>query len=335
MLGRIIVALASICLTAAPAAAQQVREVRTGFEDAAIPPEFVICHRPENRIEITSTRARSGRNSLSLVIEEGPLFRAPPDMAVGWAPSAVSCLLADQTDLYRSDDVQRAELWENKAYAPMFGQEAWYGFSMWVEGGSAPYGDFNRVVLGQWKASYEGVGLDYSPFLAQRLTGGFYHITLDVDAARHPDDGSAPKTCRLLLAFAAGPPSSIEKELALDRPVICETRLRDRGSELAPAHPVEIERTAYLPRPFDRWTDLVFRVKGGPNGIVQVWADGVLVATARGWIGHEAAIGTRQYFKFGPYRDPAANKFLAHLDNLARGNSRSYVDSAGSHWLSR
>lgn len=335
MLGRMIVALASLCLLAAPASGQQIREVRTGFEQATIPADFVICHRPENRIEITSKRARSGRSSLSLMIEKAPLFREAPGTAVGWTPSAASCLLADQPGLFRGDDSERAELWENKSYAPMFGQEAWYGFSMWVEGGSAPYGDFNRVVLGQWKASYNGIGLDYSPFVAQRLTGGFYHITLDVDAAPRGDDEAAPKTCRLLLAFAAGPPSSIEAELPLDRPVICETRLLDRGSEIAPAHPIEIERDAYLPRPFDRWTDLIFRIKGGPNGIVQVWADGVLVATARGWIGHEQAIGTRQYFKFGPYRDPAANPFLAHLDNLARGKSRSYVDPAGTHWLDR
>jgi hypothetical protein len=44
-------------------------------------------------------------------------------------------------------------------------------------GASAPYGDFNRLVAGQWKSK-----TDDSPFLAQRFTGGFFHITLDVDA---------------------------------------------------------------------------------------------------------------------------------------------------------
>lgn len=330
MLVKVAIALALAAMPVAGAVAQSVDEVRAGFEESVIPPEFVICDRPENSIEISEDKARSGQRSLSLVINKTPLFPDAPTLAMfGWSPSAVSCLLADQLDLYRSDDVERAELWENKALSPMFGQEAWYGFSMWIDRASAPYGDFNRVVLGQWKANYgSDAPTDYSPFLAQRVTGGFYHITLDVDARQRAGDDGQPKTCRILLAFTSGPPSSIEPELDLDRPVACETRLQQGSFDLVPAEPIRIEREAYLPGPFDRWIDLVFRVKGGEDGIVQVWADGALVATATGWIGHREAVGTRQYFKFGPYRDPAPNPFLAYLDNLARGNSKDDVDPA-------
>jgi hypothetical protein len=139
------------------------------------------------------------------------------------------------------------------------------------------------------------------------------------------DDGE-PKTCRILLAFMDGPPSSVDRSLDLKRPVQCETRNQRGNLDLVPAERIQIDREAYLPRPFNRWTDLIFRVKGGLNGIVQVWADGVLIASARGWIGHKAAIGSNQYFKFGPYRDPAPNPFIVYLDNLARGNSKDYVD---------
>ncbi len=309
--------------------AQAVDEVRTGFENSLIPPQFVKCDRPENLITISSDRPRSGSKSLSLVIQKTPLFPSAPTVAaLRWSPSPQSCLMADKLELYRSDDAERAELWESKESAPDFGQEAWYGFSMWIDGGSAPYGDFNRVVLGQWKASYDDDDeVDYSPFLSQRLTGGFYHITLDVDARRRTnDDDGKLETCRLLLAFAGGPPSPMDPELDLERPVQCEARLEHQDLELAPVEAVQIERYAYLPRPFDRWTDLIFRVKAGEDGIVQVWADGVLVAAARGWIGHKAGLGTRQYFKFGPYRDPAPYGFVAYLDNLARGNSKAFVD---------
>jgi Polysaccharide lyase len=328
MLGRLTSALTILVFLCSSAAAQAVDEVRTGFEDSVIPPQFVKCDRPENTIAISSKEARRGSKSLSLVINETPLF---PETATvtsfRWSPSPASCLSADKADLYRSDDVERAELWENKEFAPRFGEEAWYGFSMWIDSSSVPYGDLHRVVLGQWKANHASdPKVDYSPFLAQRLTGGFYHITLDVDAKARTNDDGEPKTCRILLAFMSGPPSSADPELDLKRPLQCETRHQHSNLDLIPADPIQIDREAYLPRPFNRWTDLIFRVRGGKDGIVQVWANGVLIATARGWIGHKAAVGSKQYFKFGPYRDPAPNPFVVYLDNLARGDSKDYVD---------
>jgi Polysaccharide lyase len=328
MLGRLTSAFAILAILFSGAAAHAVDEVRTGFEDSVIPPQFVKCDRPENTIAISSKEARSGRKSLSLIIYKTPLFGQAANMSLfRWAPSPASCLLTDKADLYRSDDVERAELWENKDDAPKFGEEAWYGFSMWIDGLSASFGDLHRVVLGQWKANYTSDSkIDYSPFLAQRLTGGFYHITLDVDARARMNDDGEPKTCRILLAFMDGPPSSVDRSLDLKRPVQCERRNQRGNLDLVPAKRIQIDREAYLPCPFNRWTDLIFRVKGGLNGIVQVWADGVLIASARGWIGHKAAIGSNQYFKFGPYRDPAPNPFIVYLDNLARGNSKDYVD---------
>ena len=55
------------------------------------------------------------------------------------------------------------------------------------------------------------------------------------------------------------------------------------------------------------WIDLIFHIKGGENGIVEVWANGPLTAQASGWIGYEGIDlpADIQYFKVGPYRDPA------------------------------
>lgn len=326
MWARIPPAAAIFSFALLPLAAQAVDEVKINFDDGVIPKQFVQCNRPENSIEISADQAQSGIKSLKLAIKQTPLFDSDK-FVLAWEPSPVSCLVAHQEGLYRNDDAERAELWENKDYAPNFGDDAWYGFSMWIDNASVPYGDFNRAVLGQWKANYDkNSPIDYSPFLSQRFTGGFYHITLDVDARQESNDDGEPKTCKILLAFMDGQPSPVESQLQLDRPAICETRLEHQNYNLVPIEKIEIERNAYLPRPFGRWTDIIFHVKGGKDGLVQVWADGTLIVTAKGWIGHKAGVGKKQYFKFGPYRDPAANGFVVYLDNLGRGNSQEFVD---------
>jgi hypothetical protein len=160
------------------------------------------------------------------------------------------------------------------------------------------------------------------------LTGGFFHITLDVDAKLAGYADGQARGCKVLLAFSAKAPSDFESPVPLARPIQCETRLQWPSNELVPAENLTIKRERYLPEPFNRWTDLVFRVKGGPEGIVQVWADGQLIATAEGWIGHKSGIDRRQYVKFGSYRDPAGYEMVMYFDNLARGASYDYVDPA-------
>jgi Polysaccharide lyase len=294
--------------------------LREGFEGSQTHFAFVPCQRPENDIFITADRARTGSRSLMLSIQPIPLFeRQGAAFTEGLNPER--CLLYEQEDLYWNDDAERAELWENKNRSPKFGDEFFYGFSMWVDDGGAPYGDFNRVVVSQWKATE-----DDSPFLAQRLTGGFYHISLDVDATAGSTGRSAPDTCKVLLAFTAKQPSPSEEALELDRPPQCELRLQNPDHSVRVENELEVKRLAYLPEPFDRWTDLVFRVKGGENGIVQLWADGALIATATGFIGHAAGTNQKQYFKIGPYRDPAGYGITLYIDNLSRGRSFEEVD---------
>ena len=102
MLRRLAFALTIVAGYAPGAAAHGVAEVRTGFEDATIPPAFVICHRPENEIIISDERARHGERSLELNIHETPLFSKEPPLAmVEWSPSPVSCLMADKLALYQ------------------------------------------------------------------------------------------------------------------------------------------------------------------------------------------------------------------------------------------
>ncbi len=305
---------------------------KEGFEgqdlERDINPRFKICHRPENRFRLSSAKARFGKQSLELTI-------APPQTMVArqmWDLNPKNCLLESQEASYESDKLERAEIWEDKDENPRFGmgeEPLFYGFSMWIDGKDARKDDFNRLVLGQWKAGCEGI-CNLSPFLGQRLTGGFYHITLDVDAYSETAGRQEGKTCKVLLAFTGEKPALFDGKLPLDRLPQCESRLQYpplAENELKPVDQITIKRERYLPDPFGRWTDLVFKVDAGrKDGVIQVWADGKLIATASGWLGHHVSVGTKQYFKFGPYRDVAAYGVTVYLDNLARGASYNDVD---------
>jgi hypothetical protein len=313
--------VAAVCLLVAQPCIAGADSVREGFEGSDINPAFEPCHRPENDISSTADRARSGSHSLRLSVKPTPLFERRKGVSFTKKLNPALCLVIESEAMYWNDGVERAELWEDKSESPLFGDEIYYGFSIWIDEASAPYGDFNRLVAGQWKAK-----TDDSPFLAQRFTGGFFHITLDVDADPSSKGRLAPETCKVLLAFGSRPPSPSEQALALNRPAQCELRLQDANNSVTLANELTIERGAYLPRPFGRWTDMVFRIKGGQDGIVQVWADGKLIATATGFIGHTAGLGQVQYFKIGPYRDPAGYEVAFYVDNLSRGQSFEDVD---------
>lgn len=308
----------TICLGQAAGAEEILRERFEG----KLHPAFVPCLRPEGAIAVSSEVARSGRQSLRLTIEATPFGTA------SWSPRPTSCLINGRENEYESDATERAELWESFDFGPRFGDDLYYGFSMWIGRDSAPAGEPTRLVIGQWKAP-----IDDSPFLAQRFTGGSFHVTLDVDAIETHAETGLPLGCKILLAFdaahlASATPGATPQPVTLDHPARCEPRVNATKAPPVIAHPVKIERFAFLPSPFDRWTDLVYRVRGGPDGVVEIWADGTLIARASGWIGHAGAAGQVQYFKFGPYRDPASHETSVFLDNLARGRSFAAVDPA-------
>jgi len=305
-------AIALLIAGGTSAEAKSLRPVRETFEAVAYADSFVPCDRPEGQISLSSEQVRDGSQSLKLRIRE-PVFGTAT-----WVPKATSCLVAGRYAEYTPDEKERAEIWESFDLGPSFGDDVYYGFSMWIDRASAPLGDDTRLVIGQWKAP-----IDDSPFVAQRFTGGLYHVTLDVDSKERDPVTSKPYGCKLLLAFENDMAKA--QSLTLDSPLHCETK-SGGPSDLTPAHAIKLERFDYLPAPFARWTDLVFHVKGGPDGIVELWADGKLIARATGFVGHDGAMGLPQYFKFGPYRDPASFATTVYLDNLARGDSFAAVD---------
>ena len=146
--------------------------------------------------------------------------------------------------------------------------------------------DGNRLVIGQWHQSMPG-----SPFLAQRFRNGLFHITLQ--------DGR----CRIWLAWQIGAQAK-----------------KRRGCRIA------VQRFAELPPSDSGWIDMVYRIRPDPNGngLVEVWANGRRIARATGVIGYDGM--RQQFFKFGPYRDPAAYPMTVYLDNFRRGASFAQVD---------
>lgn len=148
--------------------------------------------------------------------------------------------------------------------------------------------DGNRIIIGQWHHSGPG-----SPFVAQRFRDGVFHITVQ--------DGA----CRLRIAWQAG---------GRDR------RRRDCR--------VEVERFAELPPSDSGWIDMVYHIRADPrgDGLVEVWANGRKVVRAKGAIGYENM--TRQFFKFGPYRDAVDYPTTVYFDNFRRGASYAQVDPA-------
>ena len=81
--------------------------VKEGFEGSTIARAFVPCARPENNIAITRNRARSGKQSLALIIARQPLFAQT--VRSDWSLNPASCLIPSEELRYWSDDSERAE----------------------------------------------------------------------------------------------------------------------------------------------------------------------------------------------------------------------------------
>ena len=104
---------------------------------------------------------------------------------------------------------------------------------MWIDRSSAPQGDDTRLVIGQWKAP-----IDDSPFIAQRFTGGYFHVTLDVDSDRTDPATGRPYGCKLVLAFERA--LAEKQSLTLQSAPACEAR-QDAPTDLQPAKAIAIQ----------------------------------------------------------------------------------------------
>jgi hypothetical protein len=228
-------------------------------------------------------------------------------------PRALALVIGPE-DRGCGEDCQRNEIRESSNYRSVFGEECWYAFRFRIEGDIPAVGS-HRWVIGQWKQQN---GL--SPFLAQRLDNGVFHIT--VESGRQ----------RVLLAKAEGDPQQVARALIggdLSAFRFLTDRYRFSGErQLA----LELGDDPILPDPKNNWVDMMYRVRGGfdGTGVIEVWANRRFIVRATGPIGAEGAEGPGQYFKFGQYRKLVPGTSTIWIDNFRRGPKREDVEKAPS-----
>lgn len=92
--------------------------------------------------------------------------------------AAIRISMPAQGNVANCDSCQRAEVRLGQQHQPKYGDEAWYAFSFKVSGDIPRVGKTSNTI-----AQFKAPG-DTSPFLAQRLDNGVFHITVEDDGVR-------------------------------------------------------------------------------------------------------------------------------------------------------
>jgi len=276
--------------------------VHDDFSLAQISPKnWFVCRRPENVMRVIALPG-GGRAARLVAHAVKPKRMELHEFLLRERHGA--CI--DRDGRYTPDGDQRAEIWEKRELAQPFGSETWIRFDFMVV--SPPAGAaVPRLVIGQLKA--DG---DHSPVLAQRFSQRNFMVTLgqdNDDPERHPDD----KDCRVVVAHDASLRRGGENSVGQNpREVV---HAPSRGCK----RDITVDSRELLPSPFDRWVRMTYRIRPGiENGLLEVWADGKLIAKAAGRIGYRDGVGGVQYFKFGPYADRAPYDLKALLARYRR-----------------
>ena len=313
------------------------RDIHEDFRTLPLDANWFVCKRAENSF-IREPRGPGAGSALRLDVRP----RSPVTAAVAFMAHPECTLDADREEKY-----ERAEIWEKDCDFEPFGTEVWQSFMLRMDATARPVAD--RLVAGQWKegmrvsepdcvsamlpggqenamADNTRIRLGSSPFVAQRFEQRQFSITLEQDD--HTAAQSAPENqCRVQIAVDANRPLDRMEILAhgadrtKDKTVFVPIQRVASGglTPLAEAlaasclRDLSIERFAALPNPFGAWVSMKLHIiaNASDTGLVEVWADGALIARAKGRIGslppggRDAATLPRavQYFKFGPYRN--------------------------------
>ncbi len=220
------------------------------------------------------------------------------------------------------DRSERAEVWERTALRVPYDKAVWYGFSVKFAD-PIPQGD-HRHLIAQWKREIgpEARG-DFSPFLALRLVRGRLFATVETTFPVIPRRFSLSNGAPILTPVFLRPGKRQMRAL-----VATDPGWRPPDGRLFTAYTdriTVIHRGNELPAPHSGWIDFAVMTRPGPDGTgrIELFANDRWVVTVRGHIGHdEQGLGSRQYFKFGPYRSAAQGEWTLYFDNFRR-SSRS------------
>ena len=221
---------------------------------------------------------------------------------------------------------ERAEVWEKTGLRAPYGQGVWYGFA--VKFADPIPADDHRYVIAQWKREIDpGADGNFSPFLALRLKNGKLYATVETShipsRPADRDDANAIPTffrpyANQMRALVAADPTWTMADSTLFRGFTTAISVTDHGNR--------------LPQPSSGWMDFAIYAKPGPDGTghVEIIANGKPIVTVKGPIGHAGkGLGTRQYFKFGPYRAGHTNEWTLYYDDFRRSLIKSDVVRMG------
>ncbi|WP_429808987.1 polysaccharide lyase [Ensifer sp. B1-9] len=228
------------------------------------------------------------------------------------------------------DRSERAEVWERTSLRVPFDKAVWYGFSVRFAD-PIPQAD-HRHLIAQWKREIgpEARG-DYSPFLALRLVRGRLFATVETTFPVIPGPVlSSTRTSGLTPVWLRPGKRQMRALVATD------PDWRPADGHLFTAYTDRItvvNRGNSLPSPDSGWIDFAVMTRPGPDGTghIELFANDRWVVTVRGHIGHdEHGLGSRQYFKFGPYRSAAQSEWTLYFDNFRRSKrGEDVLGSAG------
>jgi hypothetical protein len=218
----------------------------------------------------------------------------------------------------RRDGSERAEIWERTALRVPYDQAVWYGFSV-LFADPIPQDD-NRHLIAQWKREIGPVARgDFSPFLALRLVGGRLFATVET-TLRAEDTLPPPADAKPGLT-----PVWLRPEKGQMRALVAtDPHWQPQDGRLfsgRTARITVIARGHGLPAPESGWIAFAVMTRPGPDGSghIELFANDRWVATVRGHVGHDdPGLGSRQYFKFGPYRTAGRGEWTVYYDNFRR-----------------
>lgn len=212
---------------------------------------------------------------------------------------------------------ERAEVWERPALRVPYFEGIWYGFS--VRFGDPIPQDDHRYLIAQWKREIGPAAKgDYSPFLAFRLNRGQLFAT--VETRNRPVQPKVNGRCP-----TGTTPVWVRAEDAQMRVLVSTDAgwSNADGPEFsACTADVQVKYDAPFPSPSTTdWTRFAVYTRPGPagDGMIRIFANDRPIVTITGRIGHaDAGLGPNQYFKFGPYRDGAPDRWTLYYDDFRR-----------------
>lgn len=214
---------------------------------------------------------------------------------------------------------ERAEIWEKTPLRVPYDAAVWYGFA--VRFADPIPTDNHRYLIAQWKREIEpGAQGDFSPFLGFRFSGGRLFVTVETNyrpaSSGAPQNGVCPDgTVPVWLR-----PETNQMRALVVRPKDWVPADGERFADCTDRIMV-IDRGNDLPGVTTGWINFGVLSKPGPDGSgrIEIFANDRWIVTIKGMIGHsDAGLGPNQYFKFGPYRDGAPDRWTLYYDDFVR-----------------